>query len=423
MIELVKHGLLGLLGEQRHNDDGDAAAQERRQQLVDAEHAANRLDQVVPDENHRSTRDHTGNRARLVRATPVEAEQGQRTEARTEASPCIRHDLENDRVLFPCHENAEEQNRRQRVPIKLTKGGFKTRAEALAYCPILKAGGVVKQIQAPTLSHYWETYQIGAYKNLSKSKQAAYRIAWNRLKSLHDAHMDALTVHLVCQVVDDTCSTYYPARDCKSLLTTLFNLAAADGYCNKDIPSFITLPKLEETERTPFSDTEQAALWKLYESGDLRAAIPLLMIYTGMMPGEAMKLRAEHIHLDTRQIIGAGLKTAVRRKSPIVLADNILPLVQDLLDNAQPSGFIWKQAEHDWYADYYAALQAAGCRRLTPYSCRHTTATVLAISEGIAPQTVKKVMRWSTSKMLDRYAHPDHADAIDAVNTIQKKAT
>lgn len=327
------------------------------------------------------------------------------------------------RPLPPLADATEEQNHRQRVPIKLTKGGFKTRAEALAYCPILKAGGVVKQIQAPTLSHYWETYQIGAYKNLSKSKQAAYRIAWNRLKSLHDAHMDALTVHLVCQVVDDTCSTYYPARDCKSLLTTLFNLAAADGYCNKDIPSFITLPKLEETERTPFSDTEQAALWKLYESGDLRAAIPLLMIYTGMMPGEAMKLRAEHIHLDTRQIIGAGLKTAVRRKSPIVLADNILPLVQDLLDNAQPSGFIWKQAEHDWYADYYAALQAAGCRRLTPYSCRHTTATVLAISEGIAPQTVKKVMRWSTSKMLDRYAHPDHADAIDAVNTIQKKAT
>ena len=76
--------------------------------------------------------------------------------------------------------------------------------------------------------------------------------------------------------------------------------------------------------------------------------------------------------------------------------------------------------EADWYADYYAALEAAGCRRLTPYSCRHTTATALAVTKNIAPQTVKKVMRWSTARMLDRYAHPDNDAALAAVNTLSK---
>ncbi len=46
-------------------------------------------------------------------------------------------------------------------------------------------------------------------------------------------------------------------------------------------------------------------------------------------------------------------------------------------------------------------------------------ATALAIDENIAPQTVMKVMRWKSTKMLDRYAHPDLMDAHMAVNKVQ----
>ena len=48
------------------------------------------------------------------------------------------------------------------------------------------------------------------------------------------------------------------------------------------------------------------------------------------------------------------------------------------------------------------------------------TATALAVTKNIAPQTVTKVMRWSTARMLDRYAHPDTNDALAAVNAMQK---
>ncbi len=222
------------------------------------------------------------------------------------------------------------------------------------------------------------------------------------------------------QTVSDACKTFDTAKDCKSLLSNLFSLAAADRFADRNLPSFIILPKHVETERTPFSEEEQASLWKLYESGDRRAAIPLLMIYTGMMPGEAQGLKVDHVNLEEKTITHAGLKTKVRKATPIVLADAILPVVEDLLDNAQSSGYIWKRNEDQWYADYYAALEAAGCRRLTPYSCRHTTATALAVTEGIAPQIIKRVMRWSTARMLDRYSHPMTADALEAVNQIKK---
>jgi len=144
------------------------------------------------------------------------------------------------------------------------------------------------------------------------------------------------------------------------------------------------------------------------------------MIYTGMMPGEAMLLKVENIDLNNRIIFRNGLKTKIRKRTPVVLADCILPVVEDLIEHAQKSGYIWKRNEKAWYDNYYAVLEENKCRKLPPYSCRHTTATALSVDQNVAPQTIRKIMRWSTTKMLDHYAHPDTADALDGVNKIAK---
>ena len=304
------------------------------------------------------------------------------------------------------------------IPIKRTRGGFATKKEALAFCQTLLDPHYQPRREVPRLYTYWDSYKANEYLSLSKSKQTAYKIAWNKLTALHDLRVDTITVDLLRSAVSSSCSTYYTAKDCKNVLSNLFNLAAADGFVSKDLPSFIKLPQLQETERETFTADEQAAIWRLYESGDLRACAPLLMIYTGMMPGEAQALKVEHIDLASRTITHAGLKTKVRKSAPIVIAQAILPVLQDLIDHAMPSGYIFKRNEKEWYANYYDALRAAGCRPLEPYSCRHTTATALAINNNIAPQTIKKIMRWSTTKMLDRYAHPQISDALTAVDTL-----
>lgn len=305
------------------------------------------------------------------------------------------------------------------IPVRRTKGGFKTKREALEYCAVLK-NDRPKQ-KAPALIEYWNTYHDGEFGKLSKSKQVAYAGAWKKLTALYYRPVDQLTVAEIRDAVSRVASTYYTVRDCKTILTRMFLLAAADGWCNKDLPSYIVLPALEEKEREVFTDDEQRNLWRLYESGDLRAAIPLLMICTGMMPGEAQALKVENIDIEQLEIHGVGMKTKVRKASPVIIPQDIVPMVQDLIANAQPSGFIWPRDEKKWYDSYYAALEAAGCRRLEPYCCRHSTATRLAITENIAPQTIQRMMRWSTSRMLDRYAHPDQKDVHEAANTIKKK--
>lgn len=309
---------------------------------------------------------------------------------------------------------------RRATPVRRTRGGFKTKREALEYCVTLRESAQGGPRRAPQLQQYWETYENGRMAKLSTSKQVAYRGAWAKLSDLHWRQIDQISVHDLQTVVARVAPSYYTARDCRTVLTRLFEMGAAEGWCSKDLPSFIELPRLQEKEREVFSDIEQGALWRLYEAGDLRAAIPLLMIGTGMMPGEMQALRVEHIDLEARKITGVGMKTKVRKASPIYLPNDVVPIVEDLIAHAQPSGYIWPRNEDRWYADYYAALEAAGCRRLEPYCCRHTTATRLAISEGIAPQTVRRMMRWSTARMLDRYAHPDDADVLEAADSLQR---
>lgn len=305
-------------------------------------------------------------------------------------------------------------------PIRRTKGGFATKKEAIAYCPTLLAGGHEKPAEAPRLSHYWKIYSEGDMLKISRGKQSAYRTAWKKLSPIHDVRVDAITVDLLRKVVSESCKTFDPAKDCKSLLSNLFELVAIDRFAPRELPSYIVLPEHEENEPLPFNEDEQKAIWKAYDNGDIRAAAHLLMIYSGMMPGELQNLRIEHIDLENKIIIRAGLKTKVRKKTPVVIADCILPVVQDLIDHSQPSGYIWKRNEKTWYENYYAVLEENNCRRLPPYSCRHTTATSLSVDQNIAPQTIKKIMRWSTVKMLDHYAHPDTSDALAGVNMIQR---
>lgn len=296
----------------------------------------------------------------------------------------------------------------------VTKGGFKKKTDALSYIENLKKENERKP--APPLSEYWDHYSNGDMLKLGPDKIAAYKTAWKRMKSLSFRRIDTITVKEMQACVDSQTKTYYPAKDMRTLFKHLFSIAAAEKYVVKDLPDFISLPELVESEQTPFTEDEQKALWKAYENGVRDAAIPLIMICTGMMTGEMEKLEFSMIHWDENQIVGVSMKTKVRKKSSVWFPDDIKPLLEDLY--AGTTGRIFTRHKTDIYNRYYAALEAAGVRKLVPYSCRHTTATRLAIDKTIAPQTVKKVMRWSTTKMLDRYAHPDTSDILAAVQTL-----
>ena len=294
------------------------------------------------------------------------------------------------------------------------KGGFKSKTAALAFA----ANPAQDTHETPTLRSYWEGWKRSDMLDLSKSKQTAFLIAWGKLEALAGKQMAELTINDLQRCVDSKATTYYPAKDMRTLLSHLYKRAVAEGNARTNLAEFVRLPPLEEKELQPFTEQELRLLWDAYGRGETFLGFVLLMIYSGMMPGELFAFKKDMVDWDTHEIRGCGLKTKKRKETPIVFPEMIAPVLQNLIDNSQSrAGYVLGMNKDNFYTAYHAALARAGVRDLPPYSCRHTTATALALG-NIAPSVIQEVMRHTKFSTTQRYIHPDTASAHAAVNTM-----
>lgn len=297
-----------------------------------------------------------------------------------------------------------------------SKYGFATKKEALDYIPTLR--GQVEQNETLTLTGYWQFYEAKKLPELSKDKQTAYRIAWRRWSSLATRKLEDLKIETLQAAMDEAANTYYTARDMKNLMSHFYKHALANQTVSVNLAQYLQLPPANASEQTPFNAEELDSLWKDFAAGNTFTGYILLMIYTGMMPGELLQARKEHIDWDGKQIRGAGLKTATRKAAPIVLADIILPVLRVLVDTSPGEKLIHINKDN-FYKEYYTVLERIGARRLPPYSCRHTTGTDLAKAD-VPAFTIQKIMRHAKITTTQLYTHMDATDALSGVNALKK---
>lgn len=299
-----------------------------------------------------------------------------------------------------------------------TKGGFKTKTEALLYLPQLQDQRIVKKI--PTIQELYDQWLAGPYKKLSASKQCAYRIAFGKLEDIQFCRINLLTIADLQRVVDAKAPTYYPAKDIKTVLSHLYQRAMADQFVTINLSDFLTLPDLDAKERQAFNADEIRMLWDDYTAGNSFTGYILLMIYTGMMPAELLTARKAQINWEGKiSITGAGKKTKTRKETPVVLADIILPVLEDLCQHTKGEKIISINRDN-FYTKYHETMARVGCRDLPPYSCRHSTATALAL-DNIAPSVIQKIMRHSKFTTTQGYIHVDVSPMLDAINQMADK--
>lgn len=308
-----------------------------------------------------------------------------------------------------------EDGQRRFIQKRRTKGGFPTKRAALEYLEKLRGPEGRK---SPTLLHYWELFEENDLQKLSRDRITAYKKARQRLDDIIGCRVDSLGIADLQDCVNRNASTYYTARDMKTLLSHLWKPAMAEQYVVVDLPSFISLPALEEKETEAFTGEEVRALWKAYSGGLAFAGYVLLMIYSGMMPGELLDCRVENIDLIRCEIFGCGKKTAKRKKeAPIVFPDFLAPLVEDLMSRAEGEGKLLRINKDNFYRRYYETLEASGVRRLAPYSCRHTTGTEAA-RQNLAAPIIQSILRHSKISTTQRYIHLASEDTHRGINQL-----
>ena len=86
---------------------------------------------------------------------------------------------------------------------------------------------------------------------------------------------------------------------------------------------------------------------------------------------------------------------------------------------------LWGAYAKDHFIGFILTMIYTGMmpgQKLPPYSCRHTTATALAM-KNIDPFTIKEIMRHTKITTTQRYVHPDMKGMVDAVNQLQNDST
>ena len=296
-----------------------------------------------------------------------------------------------------------------------TKSGFRTKKEALAYIETLRKK---EERTTPKLIDLYSVWESAGLPKLSIDKQRAYKKARERLEPIIGRKIDTLTTADLQTVVNDMSTSYYTARDMKTVLSHLYKRACADQFVTVNLAQFITLPELDEKEAVPFTAEEVKTMWTAFADGDTFVGYLLLMIYSGMMPGELMACEKSMIDFNRCEIYGCGKKTKTRKDTPIVFAASVKPVLQALC-GLYDSDKLYPYHETEFYRNYHAATERIGVRDLPPYSCRHTTGTEAA-KLNLNASIIQKVMRHAKITTSQRYIHLGSDEAHSAVDSIKQ---
>lgn len=299
-----------------------------------------------------------------------------------------------------------------------TKGGFATKKEAVMYLEALRSG---EERRCPTLLELYSQWEKTDMPKLSRDKQTAYRKARERLDGIIGRKIDSVTTAQLQFVVDENAASYYTARDMKTLLSHLYKKALPDQFVTQNLAQYIVLPDLGESEAEAYSEVEVAKMWAAYADGDTFVGYMLLMIYSGMMPGELLACRKDMIDLDKCEIYGCGKKTKTRKTQALAFSDRVRPVVEELVNTAQGDKLVSLRRDA-WYDEYHKTTVRIGVRDLPPYSCRHTTGTMAAES-NLNAAIIQKVMRHAKITTSQRYIHLGEATTHDALNTMADDVT
>lgn len=303
------------------------------------------------------------------------------------------------------------------------KRGFKTAKEAQAFLNNLRmTPEEVKETTAAakTVAQMYDSYYNTAMQKLSKTKQDAYRIAYT--KRIQPAIGDKPIILVDRDMLDKIIKplTYYPAKDVRDLMSLLFQRAMGDGIMQVNPTKFVTMPDLNSEEIVPWLPSEIELLWEEWGANNRIAGCCLLMIYSGMMPGELFRLKKDMITWEENKIVGCGMKTKKRKELPIVFPDFISPVLHDLCETTvSREGYVVGMNRDYFYRDFKDMKKKLGIREeVTPYSSRHSTGTELELM-GVSPGVIIDIMRHKNySVTLEHYIKIPTKDLVGSLNLL-----
>lgn len=275
-------------------------------------------------------------------------------------------------------------------------------------------------------------------EDIGEGMRKSYRSAFAKIEPLHDVKIAEIKKKHLQDALDANAglSTVYLEK-IRSLIKNIWQYCIDNDIVEKDYTKNLKIsPKdKEESIHIPYTSEEIKLLWdnvnmpidlKLSSRGSEYITVHvvdtiLLLIYTGMRPGELLKMECSDVNLSERYMTG-GSKTDAGKNRIVPIHDDILPLVEARVKTGNKYLIPYKtdkpptlNAYHNYY--FKPVMNKLKLDHL-PHDGRHTFATFA--DRYIDNEVMVKRIMGHTIKDITQgtYTHKEAAELVDEVNKI-----
>lgn len=304
--------------------------------------------------------------------------------------------------------------------ITASKGGFKTKKEALNYLPHLSAQTKQEKRKATTFKQLYDTWEPIHEKNTKKSTMDCYRAAAKHFRPLWHEPFNEITVDDLQECMDEIPGKR-TQENMKALCGLLYKYAIPRNLAVLNMGQYLVVggEKGLGKEGLPLDALEKikANVGKVPYADYIVA-----QCYLGFRPSELLELDAANYDRKNRAFTG-GAKTEAGRNRIVTVSPKIQATV-DRLTERKLAGPVFCAKDgsaltiEEYRQEFYKCLEACGIdnpitevngvnrRKYTPHSCRHTFSTLMKAVQ--APDKDKLALIGHTStEMLRHYQDVD----------------
>ena len=220
-------------------------------------------------------------------------------------------------------------------PVRKTKGGFKTKREALEYAPILK-GEKEKRVQR-TLEDIYLLWKPSYENRVDPSTMACYISAYKHFSSLHGKWMDEISSEELQACIDSCGAGKRTRQNMRTTAGLLWKYAIDKNVIDRNITTNLYTGKGKSIPREPITPQEEQVIFSAIGK-ERYAEYVFCLCYLGYRPGEFLELKKSQLFCanladnpdDDPVIVWYfvnGKKTEAGRDRIIVVPEKILPYI------------------------------------------------------------------------------------------------
>ena len=292
------------------------------------------------------------------------------------------------------------------IPVKRTKGGFKTKKEALEYCPILR--GNVRESRV-TFAQVYAKWRPQYESRITASTMRGHTAAYNWFRPIWYLDFNEIFTDDLQQCVDSCSAGKRTKENMKSLAMLLYKYAGANRIAEHNYAQYIYCGNDQKGTRPPFTTDEIEKIRQAIGKYDY-ADYVYCMIYTGFRPNEMLSLTVDAYDA-LRKTLTGGFKTEAGKNRTVTLSPKIQPIIERLSHNEtylfpRKDG---KKMNDKMFRDvaFNPLMEAIGIKGRVPYSCRHTFANLMKNVKG-SDTDKAALIGHADASMTKYYQSPDY---------------